>query len=188
MPSFVCDACQDTLKKAKLDSHRCGAPFSCIDCGVMFRGTEYRAHTSCVSEAEKYQKTVYRGKRVLPTPAAPAAAPAPAPVVAEEAPAAAQPKAEKRKAEDADGKSGKKAKKLLAAAAAANDVAAGVGIAIKQIAATSASLADAAGPLVEALTAAGFEGVSKKDVRAALLQHVAISLGDDGAVVASWSA
>ena len=53
MPSFVCDACQETVKKPKLDVHasRCrGASFSCIDCSTSFRGTEYRNHTSCISE------------------------------------------------------------------------------------------------------------------------------------------
>lgn len=57
MPSFVCDYCQETLKKAKLDQHtqRCrNASFSCIDCYKTFKGTEYRAHTSCITEVQKY--------------------------------------------------------------------------------------------------------------------------------------
>lgn len=57
MPSFVCDVCQETLKKAKLDSHkqRCrNASFSCIDCYKSFKGDTYRAHTSCITEVEKY--------------------------------------------------------------------------------------------------------------------------------------
>lgn len=36
--------------------------FSCIDCGVVFHGEEYAAHTSCISEAEKYEKSLYKGK------------------------------------------------------------------------------------------------------------------------------
>jgi cell growth-regulating nucleolar protein len=28
---------------------------SCIDCGKDFYGDEYKAHDSCISEAEKYQ-------------------------------------------------------------------------------------------------------------------------------------
>lgn len=59
MPSFVCDKCQETLKKPKLDAHvqRCrGASFSCIDCYKHFVGTEYRNHFSCISEVEKYEK------------------------------------------------------------------------------------------------------------------------------------
>lgn len=58
MVSFVCDSCQETLKKAKLDSHfsRCrNAQFSCIDCSVSFEGTSYKFHTSCISEEQKYQ-------------------------------------------------------------------------------------------------------------------------------------
>ncbi|KAI8813643.1 LYAR-type C2HC zinc finger-domain-containing protein [Cladochytrium replicatum] len=63
MVSFVCDACQTTLKKQKLDQHasRCQyAQFSCVDCMKTFNGIEYRAHTSCISEAEKYQKALYK--------------------------------------------------------------------------------------------------------------------------------
>lgn len=65
MVSFACDVCQDTIKKPKLDNHRqrCrGATFSCIDCGTSFAGTDYRNHTSCISEAEKYQKSLYKPK------------------------------------------------------------------------------------------------------------------------------
>lgn len=57
MPSFVCDYCQETLKKAKLDQHaqRCRqAVFSCIDCHTNFKGTEYKAHFSCITEVQKY--------------------------------------------------------------------------------------------------------------------------------------
>jgi cell growth-regulating nucleolar protein len=57
MPSFVCDTCQETLKKAKLDQHaqRCRqASFSCIDCYKTFKGVEYRAHTSCITEVQKH--------------------------------------------------------------------------------------------------------------------------------------
>ncbi|KAJ2659069.1 hypothetical protein IWW48_003698 [Coemansia sp. RSA 1200] len=58
MVSFVCDYCQNTLKKPKLDIHaqRCRyASFSCIDCGVGFQGGTYRQHTSCMTESEKYE-------------------------------------------------------------------------------------------------------------------------------------
>lgn len=57
MPSFVCDYCQETLKKAKLDQHaqRCRqAAFSCIDCYKTFKGVEYRAHTTCITEVQKH--------------------------------------------------------------------------------------------------------------------------------------
>jgi cell growth-regulating nucleolar protein len=70
MVSFVCDTCQETVKKPKLDQHfnRCHyAQFSCIDCSVSFQGVEYRSHTSCISEAEKYQKALYRGPKKVCT-------------------------------------------------------------------------------------------------------------------------
>ncbi|KAJ2357726.1 hypothetical protein IWW50_001547 [Coemansia erecta] len=63
MVSFVCNACQETLKKPKLDAHanRCyNASFSCIDCSVDFVGTSYRQHTSCITEAEKYEGKLYK--------------------------------------------------------------------------------------------------------------------------------
>ncbi|KAL2023466.1 hypothetical protein VTK56DRAFT_2462 [Thermocarpiscus australiensis] len=79
MVSFSCEACGDVLTKKKLDPHRnrCrGATFTCIDCMVHFPGTEYRAHTSCMTEEQKYQGALYRGKKQN---TAPAPAPAPAP-------------------------------------------------------------------------------------------------------------
>ncbi|KAJ3075680.1 hypothetical protein HDU98_007237 [Podochytrium sp. JEL0797] len=66
MVSFVCEACQETIKKPKLDQHkqRCYyAQFSCIDCSTTFQGNDYKAHTSCISEAEKYQKSVYKAPK-----------------------------------------------------------------------------------------------------------------------------
>ncbi|KAJ3184657.1 hypothetical protein HDU87_004060 [Geranomyces variabilis] len=72
MVSFVCEACQETLKKPKLEQHtyRCQyAQFSCIDCSTTFQGTDYRAHTSCISEAEKYQGALYKGPKKNGTPA-----------------------------------------------------------------------------------------------------------------------
>lgn len=41
----------------------CRSPsVSCQDCMKVFRGDEYKAHVSCVSEAEKYQGALYKGK------------------------------------------------------------------------------------------------------------------------------
>ncbi|KAJ5166733.1 uncharacterized protein N7482_005514 [Penicillium canariense] len=65
MVSFQCEACGDIFTKKKLDPHRSqcrGASFTCIDCMVHFQGTQYRAHTSCMSEAQKYQGALYREK------------------------------------------------------------------------------------------------------------------------------
>ncbi|ESZ95316.1 hypothetical protein SBOR_4291 [Sclerotinia borealis F-4128] len=57
--------CGDVLTKKKLDPHRnqCrGATYTCLDCMVHFQGLEYRSHTSCMSEAQKYQGALYRGE------------------------------------------------------------------------------------------------------------------------------
>jgi len=61
--------CQSTLKKAKVQSHswQCSSrSFSCIDCGVSFTPQSYNSHTQCVSEAEKYQGKLYKGKKHQP--------------------------------------------------------------------------------------------------------------------------
>jgi cell growth-regulating nucleolar protein len=53
------------LTKKKLDPHRnqCyGATYTCLDCMVHFYGTDYRSHTSCISEAQKYQGHLYKDK------------------------------------------------------------------------------------------------------------------------------
>ncbi|POY76357.1 hypothetical protein BMF94_0554 [Rhodotorula taiwanensis] len=63
MVSFSCESCCDIMKKPKLDAHaqRCrGAQFTCIDCNTTFEGTAYRSHTSCVSEEQRYHKSVYK--------------------------------------------------------------------------------------------------------------------------------
>ncbi|ODM17534.1 hypothetical protein SI65_07209 [Aspergillus cristatus] len=65
MVSFSCENCGDILTKKKLDPHRnqCrGASFTCIDCMVHFQGTEYRSHTSCMTEAQKYEGALYKEK------------------------------------------------------------------------------------------------------------------------------
>ncbi|KWU45021.1 hypothetical protein RHOSPDRAFT_33267 [Rhodotorula sp. JG-1b] len=54
------------MKKPKLDAHaqRCwGAQFTCIDCNTTFEGTAYRAHTSCISEEQRYHKSVYKAPK-----------------------------------------------------------------------------------------------------------------------------
>lgn len=65
MVSFQCEQCGDVQTKKSLDKHRnhChGATFSCLDCMVHFRGTDYKSHTSCISEAQKVQGSLYREK------------------------------------------------------------------------------------------------------------------------------
>jgi cell growth-regulating nucleolar protein len=71
MVSFYCEQCCDTLKKPKLLQHlsRCkSAQFTCIDCSTTFQGNEFQNHTSCISEAEKYQKHLYIKKNVANQP------------------------------------------------------------------------------------------------------------------------
>ncbi|ODN03876.1 Cell growth-regulating nucleolar protein [Orchesella cincta] len=56
MVFFTCDSCGTALKKAQVEQHMysCGKVVSCIDCLKEFRGNEFKAHTKCISEEEKY--------------------------------------------------------------------------------------------------------------------------------------
>ncbi|KLT45677.1 hypothetical protein CC85DRAFT_325402 [Cutaneotrichosporon oleaginosum] len=90
MVSFQCDGCADTVKKPQLDKHRqrCWASFTCLDCSTTFQNQEYKSHTSCISEAEKYQGKLYRGPKgstqaSTQTSAAASPAPASAPAASE---------------------------------------------------------------------------------------------------------
>jgi hypothetical protein len=50
----------DFVKKKQLDSHsmRCQASVTCLDCSTTFNGpASWKSHTSCISEAQKYQKS-----------------------------------------------------------------------------------------------------------------------------------
>ncbi|KAH8737501.1 hypothetical protein BGZ61DRAFT_470929 [Ilyonectria robusta] len=69
MVSFSCEECGDVLTKKKLDPHRnrCrSATFTCIDCMVHFPGVQYRFHTSCMTEDQKYQGALYKDKSKKP--------------------------------------------------------------------------------------------------------------------------
>ncbi|OBZ70798.1 hypothetical protein A0H81_09245 [Grifola frondosa] len=64
--SFALAGCVEVVKKPQLDKHRmkCHASFTCIDCSTIFNGpAEYKSHTQCISEAEKYQKGLYKGPK-----------------------------------------------------------------------------------------------------------------------------
>eukprot|EP01066_Platyproteum_vivax_P016658 Platyproteum_vivax@DN7193_c0_g1_i2.p1 len=59
MVSFTCDACQDVVKKPKVENHcatkcRNAWVFTCVDCSVAFQGYEYQKHDSCITETQKY--------------------------------------------------------------------------------------------------------------------------------------
>ncbi|GAA5881787.1 hypothetical protein JCM1840_004832 [Sporobolomyces johnsonii] len=124
MVSFSCEVCNDTIKKPKLDQHagRCrGAYFTCIDCNTTFDGPAgpngYSKHTSCISEEQKYQKSVYKAPKgkgnkqqqnqnqppaaASPAPAqAPVPAPVAAPTPAEPAAAPTPSKKDKKRARE----------------------------------------------------------------------------------------
>ncbi|CAG9325396.1 unnamed protein product [Blepharisma stoltei] len=59
MVTFICGACQATLKKNQVNKH-CETvcpnawTFTCIDCAKDFKGFEFDTHTSCITESEKY--------------------------------------------------------------------------------------------------------------------------------------
>jgi cell growth-regulating nucleolar protein len=66
MVFFVCEGCNETLKKNQVDKHanqcrNCYA-VTCVDCSVTFHGNDYAAHTSCISEAQKYEGSLYKPK------------------------------------------------------------------------------------------------------------------------------
>ncbi|OQR83955.1 hypothetical protein ACHHYP_14086 [Achlya hypogyna] len=67
MVFFVCEGCNETLKKNKVDQHaaRCRNCWAvtCVDCSVVFKGNDYAAHTTCISEAEKYEGALYQGNK-----------------------------------------------------------------------------------------------------------------------------
>mmetsp|Transcript_87785 Transcript_87785/g.155661 ORF Transcript_87785/g.155661 Transcript_87785/m.155661 type:complete len:231 (+) Transcript_87785:66-758(+) len=65
MVYFECQKCNETIKKPKLAKHlqSCGSWYvSCIDCSKVFSWEEWEAHTSCMSEAQKYQGKLFQGK------------------------------------------------------------------------------------------------------------------------------
>lgn len=65
MVYFECQKCNESLKKPKVAKHlqHCNSGFvSCIDCSKVFAWNEWEAHTSCMSESQKYQGKDYQAK------------------------------------------------------------------------------------------------------------------------------
>eukprot|EP00933_Yihiella_yeosuensis_P050192 TRINITY_DN47959_c0_g1_i1.p1 TRINITY_DN47959_c0_g1~~TRINITY_DN47959_c0_g1_i1.p1 ORF type:complete len:245 (-),score=55.62 TRINITY_DN47959_c0_g1_i1:184-918(-) len=65
MVYFECQKCNETVKKPKLAKHlmSCGSwAVSCIDCSKVFAWNEWESHTSCISEAQKYEGKLYKAK------------------------------------------------------------------------------------------------------------------------------
>jgi cell growth-regulating nucleolar protein len=63
MVFFVCEGCNETLKKNQVDKHvgKCRNCYAvtCVDCSVTFYENDYAAHLTCVSEAEKHHGSLY---------------------------------------------------------------------------------------------------------------------------------
>ena len=72
MVFFVCEGCNETVKKNQVEKHvaRCRNCFavSCVHCQNTFYGDDYAAHTSCISEAEKYEKSLFKGPKAKVNP------------------------------------------------------------------------------------------------------------------------
>eukprot|EP00747_Dinoflagellata_sp_TGD_P162228 gnl/TRDRNA2_/TRDRNA2_179599_c0_seq1.p1 gnl/TRDRNA2_/TRDRNA2_179599_c0~~gnl/TRDRNA2_/TRDRNA2_179599_c0_seq1.p1 ORF type:complete len:262 (-),score=71.19 gnl/TRDRNA2_/TRDRNA2_179599_c0_seq1:102-845(-) len=65
MVVFECQKCNETVKKPKLAKHlqACNSFWvSCIDCSKVFAWNEWESHTTCISEAQKYQGALYVAK------------------------------------------------------------------------------------------------------------------------------
>jgi len=55
--TFECGRCNDCFTKKKAEAHlmtRCSGAVTCVDCNVVFDITSIKAHTSCVTETDKY--------------------------------------------------------------------------------------------------------------------------------------
>lgn len=61
MVTFQCEVCVNALKKKQIERHyqvecRNAYHFTCLTCWKVFDRDSIKAHTSCVTEQEKYQK------------------------------------------------------------------------------------------------------------------------------------
>lgn len=66
MVVFECGRCNETVKKPSMRKHLMGCRtewVSCIDCSKRFSAwDEWESHTSCISEAQKYQGNLFNAK------------------------------------------------------------------------------------------------------------------------------
>ena len=66
MVTFNCEVCNATVPKKQTEKHyyRCpNAYYTCIDCNTTFDdGYSYQQHTVCITEDEKYQGKLFKGK------------------------------------------------------------------------------------------------------------------------------
>ena len=53
MPIFICEGCNETLKRNKVSQHQWSCKrswvLSCMDCNKRFEGEDYLQHTTCMS-------------------------------------------------------------------------------------------------------------------------------------------
>ena len=68
MVFFVCEACNETLKRNQVEKHRCHSGYTCVDCSRTFYGDEFKAHITCVTEAEKYEGSLFKKKESKKSP------------------------------------------------------------------------------------------------------------------------
>ena len=54
---------QSHLPPSRAAGYKCGGTLCCVDCSKDFTTAGARAHTTCISEAEKYEGALYRGAR-----------------------------------------------------------------------------------------------------------------------------
>eukprot|EP00058_Branchiostoma_floridae_P023639 XP_002609129.1 hypothetical protein BRAFLDRAFT_115317 [Branchiostoma floridae] len=69
MVFFNCNACGQTVKKNQVEKHyltvcRSCDMLSCLDCGKDFWGDDYKTHTQCISEEDKYGGKGITGHRM----------------------------------------------------------------------------------------------------------------------------
>ena len=66
MVFFVCEDCNETLKRLKVAQHLCRCSCSaitCVDCGATFHDDSYLQHATCMSEAERYEGNLYKAPK-----------------------------------------------------------------------------------------------------------------------------
>lgn len=66
MVYFTCGACGEQIKKPQVEKHYMGKCrncnlLTCIDCLKDFHGDEYKSHTQCMTEAQRYSKSGREG-------------------------------------------------------------------------------------------------------------------------------
>ncbi|KAH8044072.1 hypothetical protein JL721_12970 [Aureococcus anophagefferens] len=66
MVFFVCEDCNETLKRLKVAAHLCKCScnaITCVDCNKSFYDDSYLQHSTCMSEAERYEGHLYQAPK-----------------------------------------------------------------------------------------------------------------------------